>query len=144
MWQRGSKIRPQTFPSAEVGLKLSEQSQKFINPLQNLNSHLTNSGGDSKLETKIITHKLIGKPRRIGPLHIKEYRFDKVLINRDSKYEAWQEMPFSQFLYVISKGKRHWQQSIWITADDIRDLKNLLEDLEEHPPEDDEWSDDGG
>jgi len=80
------------------------------------------------IEIKKIRHELIGEPRHIGSLCLKQFRFDKLLINRDSKYEALKEAPFSQYLFVISKGRGYKQQSIWLAPDDIRDLKNLLDE----------------
>ena len=81
------------------------------------------------MEIQKDSHKLVSASRR-GWLQLKEYRFNKRRVYRDRQGEVSQEVPFTEHVFLISCRN----QAIWLRPEQLRDLKDLLEDSEEGSP----------
>lgn len=78
------------------------------------------------MELKKIRHELVEADSR-GILHYKKYMFEKAIINRDRQREIINEVPVTEFAYLISVRKN----SVWLTPQQLFDLKEMLADEEE-------------
>lgn len=81
------------------------------------------------MEIEKDSHKLVSASRR-GWLWLKEFRFAKRRIYRNKAGEVTNEVPFVEHSYLISCRS----QAIWLRPEELRDLKDLLEDSEEGSP----------
>lgn len=62
----------------------------------------------------------------IGLIWFSEWNFKKLRLYRDCDGNVVSEMPFEETLFSLSKKCGDKWNSIWLRADEVRDLKNLL------------------
>ena len=81
------------------------------------------------MEIQKVSHKLVSQSHS-GRLWLKHFRFVKRRVYKNKDGEVLQEVPFTEHAYLVSCG----EQAVWLRPEEVRDLKELLEELEQEAP----------